>query len=164
MGYVDQYNMWWDTPDHHGQYMLIHRDHVDSMIWCDIRWSTLTMWIVCVDLPWLCDQYVPAQYVIIHVMMWTPRIDAIYGETCWPHGQYTRRHTGHVSGMNWYNIQRDTTYYDTRDNVDTMDWYLVWWDHIRAIYADHCTQHILRCGSRYNGTFCMICHTTSWGT
>jgi len=95
-----------DTLWPHGQYIVSHNDHMDSMDWYNIWRDTRPH-----------GQYELIRYVVSHndhvsnmlwstMTTWTLWIDTIYGDTL-----------DHMDTMDWYNIG------DTLDNVDNIGRY-----------------------------------------
>ena len=99
-----------------------------SIIWLDIP----SMWTACIDTPY-------------RETLW---LHGNISETLWPQRQYMLIYSDHVNGMDWYNIlwcarwyepHWLTLYYDTCDEVDTMDRHNVSWPYgqYMVIHSDH---------------------------
>jgi len=98
----------------HGQYGLIHNDHMDSMDWYNIWWANMTTWTVWIDTiyaepldhvsnigrytmttwtAWIDTVYSETLDNVGNILWatlttWKVWIDTIYGEPLWPRGHY----------------------------------------------------------------------------
>ncbi len=136
---------WWNTshksiPSNHNVAMSYTSTWYISSMWTawidatyrNVYWDMPTMWIAWIDATyretlWPYRQHVSIHHIVRHsgdMAIWQYGNMAICADTLWPCER---------SGLTQYIMMRamiwtaliDTVYYDTCDEVDTMDWYII---------------------------------------